>query len=53
MRLTGPFAHARHADSGTGTKLVLDHKGFPEGDGKSLLDGWNKNYWEPLTKFLA
>ena len=41
------------ADSGTGTKLVLDHKGFPEGDGKSLLDGWNKNYWEPLTKFLA
>lgn len=41
------------ADSGTGTKLVLDHKGFPEGDGKSLLDGWNKNYWEPLAKYLA
>jgi uncharacterized protein YndB with AHSA1/START domain len=41
------------ADSGSGTKLVLDHKGFPEGDGKSLLDGWNKNYWEPLAKYLA
>ena len=41
------------ADSGTGTKLVLDHNGFPDGDGKSLLDGWNKNYWEPLAKFLA
>jgi uncharacterized protein YndB with AHSA1/START domain len=41
------------ADSGTGTKLVLDHKGFPDGDAKSLLDGWNKNYWEPLAKYLA
>jgi activator of HSP90 ATPase len=41
------------ADGGSGTKLVLDHKGFPDGDGKSLLDGWNKNYWEPLAKYLG
>ena len=41
------------ADSGAGTKLVLDHRGFPNGDGKSLLDGWNKNYWEPIAKYLA
>jgi len=41
------------ADSDSGTKLTLDHRGFPDGDGQSLLDGWNKNYWEPLTKFLA
>lgn len=41
------------ADSGTETKLVLDHKGFPDGDGKSLLDGWTKNYWEPMAKYLA
>jgi uncharacterized protein YndB with AHSA1/START domain len=41
------------ADSGSGTKLILDHKGFPDGDAKSLLDGWNKNYWEPLAKYLA
>jgi uncharacterized protein YndB with AHSA1/START domain len=41
------------SDSGTGTKLVLDHAGFPDGDGKSLLDGWNKNYWQPLAKYLA
>jgi activator of HSP90 ATPase len=39
--------------SGSDTKLTLDHKAFPEGDAKSLLDGWNKNYWEPLTKYLA
>jgi uncharacterized protein YndB with AHSA1/START domain len=41
------------SDSGSGTKLVLDHRGFPDGDGQSLLDGWRENYWEPLTKFLA
>jgi uncharacterized protein YndB with AHSA1/START domain len=40
-------------ESGSETKLVLDHTGFPDGDGKSLLDGWNKNYWEPLAKYLA
>lgn len=41
------------SESGAGTKLVLDHRGFPDGDGKTLLDGWNKNYWQPLAKFLA
>jgi activator of HSP90 ATPase len=41
------------ADADGGTKLTLDHRGFPDGDGQSLLDGWNKNYWEPLAKFLA
>jgi len=40
-------------ESGSETKLVLDHTGFPDGDGKNLLDGWNKNYWEPLAKYLA
>ena len=39
--------------NGSGTRLTLDHRGFPDGDGQSLLDGWNKNYWEPLEKFLA
>jgi activator of HSP90 ATPase len=41
------------ADTDSGTKLTLDHRGFPDGDGQSLLDGWNKNYWDPLQKFLA
>ena len=41
------------ADADSGTTLTLDHKGFPDGDALSLLDGWNKNYWEPLAKFLA
>ena len=38
---------------GAGTKLTLDHRGFPDGDAKSLLDGWSKNYWVPLAKFLG
>jgi uncharacterized protein YndB with AHSA1/START domain len=41
------------ADSDSGTKLTLEHKGFPDGDAQHLLDGWNKNYWEPLEKFLS
>jgi hypothetical protein len=40
-------------ESGSDTKLTLDHRGFPDGDGKGLLDGWNKNYWAPLTKYLG
>jgi uncharacterized protein YndB with AHSA1/START domain len=40
-------------DSGSGTKLVLDQRGFPDGDGQSLFEGWNKNYWEPLAKYLS
>ena len=39
-------------DAGAGTRLVLDHRGFPDGDSRSLLDGWTKNYWQPLAKYL-
>jgi uncharacterized protein YndB with AHSA1/START domain len=38
---------------GAATKIVFDHSGFPKGAGKGLAAGWHKNYWEPLTKFLA
>jgi activator of HSP90 ATPase len=37
----------------SGTTVVLDHKGFPEGDFDSLDFGWHAHYWEPLKKFLA
>ena len=40
-------------EQGSGTKLVLDHRGFPEGDAQHLADGWKANYWEPLAKSLA
>jgi activator of HSP90 ATPase len=41
------------AAQGAGCKLVLDHRGFPQGRGRSLADGWGVHYWEPLAKLLA
>lgn len=40
-------------EQGSGTKLVFDHRGFPEGKGQHLAAGWKANYWEPLGKYLA
>jgi activator of HSP90 ATPase len=39
------------ADSGT--MLILDHTGFPEGDFDHLDPGWRMRYWDPLKKYLA
>jgi activator of HSP90 ATPase len=36
-----------------GTHLILDHKGFPEGDFAHLDPGWHLQYWTPLAKYLA
>jgi activator of HSP90 ATPase len=36
-----------------GCKLVFDHRGFPDGEGASLVHGWRVNYWVPLAKLLA
>jgi activator of HSP90 ATPase len=38
---------------GVGTKLVFDHRGFPEGEGGHLAEGWHTHYWDPLRKFLS
>ncbi len=35
------------------TKLIFDHRGFPDGTAQHLAEGWHVNYWEPLAKFLA
>ncbi len=32
---------------GSGTQLVFDHIGFPEGLHDHLADGWESNYWMP------
>jgi len=36
-----------------GTKLVFDHRGFPEGQGGHLAEGWHRHYWDPLMNFLS
>jgi activator of HSP90 ATPase len=35
------------------TRLVFDHRGFPDGKGEHLAAGWKTNYWRPLEKYLA
>jgi len=36
-----------------GTRVVLDHAGFPEGQAEHLAPGWHERYWGPLRKYLA
>jgi uncharacterized protein YndB with AHSA1/START domain len=43
---------------GSGTRLVMDHVGFPEAmrahlNGEEADGGWHRQYWEPLKKYLA
>jgi len=37
---------------GSGTKLIFDHTGFPEGLKAHLAIGWQQHYWDALTKYL-
>jgi len=36
----------------SGSMIIFDHTGFPEGKYDGLLSGWNGHYWGPLAKFL-
>ena len=38
---------------GSGTRLALDHSGYPEDQHDHLSAGWPANYFEPLAKYLA
>jgi len=40
-------------EQGSGTKIIFDHKGFPQGEAAVLASGWKAHYWEPLEKMLA
>lgn len=40
-------------DQGAGTRVALDHRGFPPGTGAHLAEGWHLNYWQPLERYLA
>jgi len=37
---------------GTGTHIVFDHIGFPEGLRDHLAQGWEENYWSLLKKYF-
>jgi activator of HSP90 ATPase len=36
----------------TGTRVVFDHIGFPEGLRDHLAQGWDENYWSLLKKYF-
>ena len=36
----------------SGTTLIFDHVGFPEGLKEHLSIGWQQHYWEALMKYL-
>ena len=37
---------------GSGTHLVFEHTGFPEGLHDHLAEGWEQNYWALLKKYF-
>jgi activator of HSP90 ATPase len=38
---------------GAGTRLILDHGGFPKDDAQSLATGWKGHYWDLLAKYFG
>jgi activator of HSP90 ATPase len=36
-----------------GCRIAFDHTGIPSDDAKSLAEGWQSHYWEPLRKLLT
>ena len=36
-----------------GTRIVLEHTGYPDGQGEHLDAGWHDRYWTPLAAWLA
>jgi activator of HSP90 ATPase len=38
---------------GNDTRIVFDHRGFPDGTGAHLAEGWESNYWTPLREYLG
>lgn len=51
----GVYSIARFelVEQGSGTRIVFDHTGFPNGEAESLASGWKAHYWEPMAKLLA
>jgi uncharacterized protein YndB with AHSA1/START domain len=40
-------------EEGSGTRIIFDQRGFPDGTASHLAAGWKLNYWEPLEKYLS
>jgi activator of HSP90 ATPase len=51
----GAYSIARFElkSQGSGTHVVFDHIGFPEGLRDHLAQGWEENYWSLLKKYFV
>jgi len=51
---TGVYSIARFElkPQGSGTQVIFDHIGFPEGLKAHLAIGWQQHYWDALMKYL-
>ena len=47
------LAKFEFVQQGSGTNVVLDHSGFPDGTFEHLNVGWKLKYWDPLQKYFA
>jgi activator of HSP90 ATPase len=47
------IVHFELKPTDSGTLVVLDHTGFPEGEFDHLDAGWPIRYWNPLKKYFA
>ena len=43
----------KFSKAGSGTKLVLDHTGIPDGQSEHLAGGWQKMYWDRLNEYFS
>ncbi|MGF1762687.1 SRPBCC domain-containing protein [Aliivibrio kagoshimensis] len=34
------------------TRLLFEHKGYPEDQKEHLCIGWHERYWKPMTKYV-
>lgn len=39
--------------NGSETLVVLEHTGYPEGQGEHLSAGWKENYWKKLENYFS
>jgi len=46
------LVHFELRKDGAGTKLVLDHTGYPADNHDHLSAGWPSNYFEPFAKYF-
>jgi activator of HSP90 ATPase len=52
---SGVYSIARFelADHQSGSTILFDQAGFPNGEAESLAVGWQAHYWDPMQKLLS